>query len=186
MSKKTVFCSTTSRAQADEIVDHLRSESFCKNDISVLFASQGAMTEMRHENITKAASDAVAGASPSTFIGEPLNWVAGTGVQALPGLSPFIAAGPIIAALGGASGGDIPGGLMSLGISEVEAHRYERELDNGNVLLCVHIDDAGDIARVKDIFKQAGAQNICVSAATDTKAGTPSEGGTHPARMAVA
>ena len=80
---------------------------------------------------------------------QPLNWVAGIGVLPIPGLGPFIAAGPIIAALSAAAGGDIAGGLMSLGVSELEARRYERELDDGNILLCVHTDDAGDIARAK-------------------------------------
>jgi len=183
MSKKSVFCFATSRQQADEIVDHLRSESFSKNDISVLFANQGAKTEL---STTKAGSEAVAGAGRSSFIGEPLNWVAGIGVQALPGLGPFIIAGPIIAALRATAGGDIAGGLISLGISEPEARRYERELDNGSILLSVHTDDAGDIARTKDIFKQAGAQNICASGPAHSKAGTPSGGGTLPVALPVA
>ena len=155
MSKKSVFCFATSRHQADRIVDHLRTESFSKNDISVLFADQGTTPELTHENITRAPADAVGGPDTSSLIGEPLGWIAGTGVLAIPGLGPFIAAGPIVAALGGAAGGDIAGGLMSLGISEMEARRYERELDNGNILVCVHTDDAGDIERVKDIFRQA-------------------------------
>jgi hypothetical protein len=181
MSKKSIFCFATTRHQAARIVDHLRTESFSKNDISVLFANQGAVPELSHENITKAAADAVAGADSGSVIGEPLNWVAGIGVLAIPGLGPFIAAGPIIAALSGAAGGDIGGGLMSLGISEMEARRYERELDNGNILLCVHTDDAGDIARAKDIFKQAAAQNTCCSGEVATRLGAPSEIGSHPA-----
>ena len=49
---------------------------------------------------------------------------------------------------------------LSLGVSEMEARRYERELDNGNILLCVHTDDAGDIARAKDIFKEAAPKTF--------------------------
>jgi hypothetical protein len=184
MSTKSIFCLATSRHQANRVVDHLRAESFSKNDISVLYANQGAMPESRHENITKAAADAVAGAGPDSFIGEPLNWVAGIGALAIPGLGPFVAAGPIIAALS-AAGGDIGGGLMSLGISEMEARRYERELDNGNILLCVHTDDAGDIARAKDIFKQAAAQNTCCSGEAATRLSTPSEGGSHPVETVI-
>ena len=160
MSKKSTFCFATSRGQAERIIDHLRTESFSKNDISVLFANQGALPELGRENITKTAAETVQGAGTDSFIGEPLNWVAGIGVLAIPGLGPFIAAGPIIAALSGAAGGDIAGGLMSLGVSEMEARRYERELDNGNILLCVHTDDAGDIARAKDIFKEAAPKTF--------------------------
>lgn len=185
MSKKSIFCFATSRHQADRIVDHLRTESFSKNDISVLFANQGAMPELSHENITKAALDEVTGAGTGSFIGEPLNWIAGIGVLAIPGLGPFMAAGPIIAALSGAAGGEIGGGLMSLGISEMEARRYERDLDNGNILLCVHTDDVGDIARAKDVFKQAAAQNICCSGEVTTRLSTPFEGESHQTETVI-
>ena len=166
MSKKSVFCFVTSRRQAARIVDHLRSESFSKNDISVLFSDQGD--------------------TPGSFIGESLGWIAGIGVVAVPGLGPFIAAGPIVAALSGTAGGGIARGLMGQGISEMDAKRYERELDNGNILLSVYTDDAGDIARVKDIFKHAAARKICTSGEAATKTVTSSEGRPHPAEMALA
>ena len=72
-------------------------------------------------------------------------------------------------------------GASVITASEMDAKRYERELDNGNILLSVYTDDAGDIARVKDIFKHAAARNVCTSGEAATKAVTPSEGGPHPA-----
>ena len=54
---------------------------------------------------------------------------AGIGALAIPGVGPFIAAGPIMATLagmgvGGAVGG-IAGALIGMGIPEYEAKRYE-------------------------------------------------------------
>ena len=96
-----------------------------------------------------------------------MGWIAGIGALAIPGVGPFIAAGPIIAALSGAAigaaAGGIAGGLIGMGIPEIEAKRYEGKIRTGNILISVHTDDAGEIARAKDIFKQAGAQDICTT-----------------------
>ena len=53
----------------------------------------------------------------------------GIGALAIPGVGPFIAAGPIMAALAGAGVGAAVGGLtgalVGMGIPEYEAKRYE-------------------------------------------------------------
>lgn len=167
MSKKSAFCIAASREQADRIVDHLKSESFSNNDISVLFPDKGITRDFAHEKSTKAPEVAVAGAGTGGIIGGALGWIAGIGALAIPGIGPFIAAGPIVAALSGAAVGaavgGIAGGLIGLGIPEFEAKRYEVKLKEGNILISIHTEDAGDIARAKDIFKQAGAQDICTA-----------------------
>jgi uncharacterized membrane protein len=110
-----------------------------------------------------------------------LGWIAGIGALAIPGVGPFIAAGPIIAALSGAAVGaalgGIAGGLVGLGIPEMEAKRYEGKVKAGNLLLSVHTENSEEIKRAKDIFTNAGAQDICVtgeaSAPKDGKAKEP-------------
>ena len=172
MSKKSVFCIATSRVQADQIVDQLKTANFSNNDISVLFPDKGTTRDFAHEKHTKAPEGAVAGAGTGGVIGGALGWIAGIGALAIPGVGPFIAAGPIIAALSGAAVGatvgGIAGGLIGLGIPEIEAKRYEGKVKQGNLLMSVHTDDAGDIARAKDIFNQAGAQDICVTGEAST------------------
>jgi hypothetical protein len=167
MPKKSVFCIATSRNQADHIVEHLKSESFSNNDISVLFPEGSTTHEFAHEKSTKAPEAAAAGAGTGGLIGGALGWIAGIGALAIPGAGPFIAAGPIVAALSGAAVGatvgGIAGGLIGLGLPEIEAKRYEGKVKQGNILVSVHIEDVGDIARAKDIFQQAGAQDICTS-----------------------
>lgn len=189
MSKKSVCCIAASREESDQIVDQLKSASFSNNDISVLFPDKGTTRDFAHEKNTKAPEGAVAGAGAGGVIGGALGWVAGIGALAIPGVGPFIAAGPIIAALSGAAvgaaAGGIAGGLIGLGIPEIEAKRYEGKVKAGNILLSVHTDNADEITRARDIFTQAGAQDICVTGEASINAADASEPSSRPARTPV-
>ena len=175
MSKKSVFCISTSRQQADRIVGQLKDREFSNNDISVLFPDKGTTKDFAHEKNTKAPEGAVAGASTGGVVGGSLGWIVGIGALAIPGVGPFIAAGPILAALSGAAigaaAGGIAGGLIGLGIPELEAKRYEGKVKDGNILLSVHTENSEEITRAKDIFNQAGAQDICVTGDASTPEG---------------
>jgi hypothetical protein len=172
MSKKSVFCIATSRNQADNIVDQLKNANFSNNDISALFADKGTSHDFAHEKHTKAPEGAVTGAVTGGVVGGALGWIAGIGALAIPGVGPFIAAGPIIAALSGAAigaaGGGIAGGLIGLGIPELEAKRYEGKIKEGNILISVHTDNSAEISRAKDIFTKAGAEDICTTGEAST------------------
>ncbi len=165
MSKKSIFCIATSRLQADQIVDQLKSANFSNNDISALFADKGTSHEFAHEKNTKAPEGTVTGVGTGGVIGGALGWIAGIGALAIPGFGPFIAAGPIMAALSGAAigatVGGIAGGLIGMGIPELEAKRYEGRLQEGNILISVHTENSEEITRASDIFTHAGAQDIC-------------------------
>jgi len=167
MSKKSALCLATSRDQADRIVDTLRDANFNHNDISVLFADQSTSHDFAHEMNTKAPEGAVTGAGTGGVLGGALGWIAGLGTLAVPGFGPFIAAGPILAALSGAAIGatlgGIAGGLIGMGIPEMEAKRYEGHLKEGNILISVHTENSAEITRAKTIFTRAGAKDICSS-----------------------
>ena len=181
MSKKSVFCIATSRDQADRIVGELKVANFSNNDISVLFPDKDTTRDFAHEKNTKAPEGAVTGAGTGGVVGGALGWIAGIGALAIPGVGPFIAAGPIIAALSGAAigatVGGIAGGLIGLGIPELEAKRYEGKIKEGNILISVHTESSEEITRAKDIFTKAGAQDICTtgeaSTPKDSKANEP-------------
>ena len=178
MSKKSVFCIATSRPQAENIVDQLKNANFSNNAISALFPDKGTSHDFAHEKNTKAPEGAVTGAVTGGVVVGALGWIAGIGALAIPGVGPFIAAGPIIAALSGAAigatVGGIAGGLIGLGIPELEAKRYEGKIKQGNILISVHTDNSAEISRAKDIFTKAGAQDICTTgeASTPKKAKT--------------
>jgi hypothetical protein len=172
MSKKSVFCIATSRHQANRIVDHLKTANFSNNDISVLFPDKGTTRDFAHETNTKAPEGIATGAGTGGVVGGALGWVAGIGALAIPGVGPFIAAGPIIAALSGAAigatVGGIAGGLIGLGIPEIEAKRYEGKIKEGNILISVHTENSAEITRAKDIFTKADGQDICTTGEEST------------------
>ena len=163
----SVICLGTTRSQAEHIVDQLRQADFSSNDISALFADHGTSRDFAHETHTKAPEGAVAGAGTGSVIGGALGWLAGIGMLAIPGVGPFIAAGPILAALSGAAigatVGGITGSLIGMGIPEFEAKRYEGKLQEGNILIAVHAEDSDEVARAKAIFETAEAADICTT-----------------------
>ena len=118
-------------------VEALKDAGFRNTDISVLFPENVGSKDFAHEKGTKAPEGAAAGAGSGAVIGGVLGWIVGIGALAIPGIGPFIAAGPIVAALagvgvGGAIGG-ITGALIGLGIPEYEAKRYEGRVREGGI-----------------------------------------------------
>jgi uncharacterized membrane protein len=97
-------------------------------------------------------------------IGGALGWLAGIGALAIPGIGPFIAAGPIMAALAGAGVGGtvgvITGALIGMGIPEYEAKRYEGRVKNGGILLSVHCDTNDEKKTAERILERNGAQDM--------------------------
>ena len=164
MSKTSVFCIASSESQAIRIVDRLKASNFSNNDISVLLPDKSGTKDFAHEQHTKAPEGAATGGVTGGVLGGALGWLVGIGALAIPGVGPLIAAGPIMAALGGAAVGGAVGGitgaLVGLGIPEYEAKRYEGKVRDGNVLISVHTEDSEEVRLAKEIFKQAGADDI--------------------------
>lgn len=145
-------------------VDELKSAGFRSADISVLFPESAGTRDFAHEKSTKAPEGATAGAGTGVVLGGALGWLIGIGALALPGVGPFIAAGPLMSALagvgvGGTVGG-IAGALIGMGIPEYEAKRYEGQVKNGGILLSVHSENTEWTKRAKEILKRTGAQDI--------------------------
>jgi hypothetical protein len=159
-----VFGIVKTENQAINIANQLQSAGFSPNDISVLFPDRTGTRDFAHEQHTKAPEGAAAGAGSGAVLGGALGWMAGIGALAIPGLGPFIAAGPIMAALAGAGAGAAAGGLagalIGMGIPELEAKQYEGKIKNGNILLSVHAEDRKEVTRAKEILKNGGAEDI--------------------------
>ena len=163
--KKSVMCIVQNEGQAESIVSQLQTAGFSNNDISVLFPNKSGTKDFAHEHNTKAPEGAVAGAGTGGALGGTLGLLAGIGALAIPGLGPFIAAGPLLAALSGAAAGAAVGGvtgaLVGLGIPEIEAKRYEGKIKGGNLLVSVHTESSDEAKRAMDIFKAAKADDVC-------------------------
>src|SRR5436309_4676961 len=159
-----VFGIYKNRAQAEDAVERIEGAGFSSNDISVLLPDVQSSKEFAHEKNTKAPEGVTTGATAGGAIGGTLGLLAGIGALAIPGLGPFIAAGPIMGALAGlgagAAAGGLIGALVGMGIPEYEAKRYEGRVKNGGILLSVHCDDSDWVSRAKDILKRSGAEDI--------------------------
>lgn len=162
--KTAIYCIATNRVQAENIVDNLKRAGFPSGDISVLFPDQTGTRDFAHEQNTKLPEGAATGGAAGMGVGAILGWLTGIGTLAIPGVGPFIAAGPIMAALSGAAlagaAGGIIGGLVGLGIPEYEAKLYDGKIRGGNVLISVHTDNSDQAGIAKDIYKNAGAEDI--------------------------
>lgn len=164
-NKKTaVFGIYPTAAQAEYAVDDLVRAGFPSGDISVLLQDYRGTRDFAHHKETKAPEGTTAGVTAGGVLGGTLGILAGIGAIAIPGLGPFIAAGPIMAGLaglgaGGAVGGII-GALIGFGIPEYEAKRYEGRITSGGVLLSVHCDTSDEIDRARQILKTTGAEDI--------------------------
>lgn len=161
---KAVFGIYPSLTSVEIGVDELKSEGFRNTDISVLFPESAGTRDFAHEKNTKAPEGATAGAGTGVVLGGALGWLMGVGALAVPGVGPFIAAGPIVAALAGAgvggTVGGIAGALIGMGIPEYEAKRYEGQVKSGGILLSVHSKNSDWTKRAKQVLRRTGAQDI--------------------------
>lgn len=159
-----VFGIYVGRQDVEEAVDALKRSDFRATDISVLFSENVGTKDFAHEKHTKAPEGSAAGAGTGALIGGALGWLTGIGALAIPGVGPFVAAGPIVAMLAGIGAGGVLGGvtgaLIGMGIPEYEAKRYEGRIKGGDILLSVHCDNDEWKRRALDILKRTGAEDI--------------------------
>jgi hypothetical protein len=171
--KASVYCIARTVEQAEGIVLDLKESGFSADAISALLPDKRGTKDFAHEHSTKAPEGATTGGIAGLGIGATLGWLAGIGALAIPGLGPFIAAGPIMAALGGAAvgtaAGGIVGALVGMGIPELEAKRYDEKVRGGNILLSVHTEDSKQRDIAKDIFKRHGADDISSASEASAK-----------------
>jgi hypothetical protein len=163
-----VFGLYPNRSSAENGVDTLKQLGFRNTDISVLFPENVGSKDFGHKKGSKAPEGAATGAGSGAILGGALGWLVGIGALAIPGLGPFVVAGPIMAALagagmGGAAGG-ITGALIGMGIPEYVAKRYEGRVRDGGILLSVHSDNSDWTRRAKEVLERTGAQDISSSA----------------------
>jgi hypothetical protein len=122
--KTAVFGIYQNEKQAERTVDDLLATGYSNDDISVLLPDNKGTKDFAHDKSTKAPEGTVAGVTTGGVIGGTLGLLAGIGVLAIPGIGPFIAAGPIVSALAGLGAGGAVGGiigeLVGMGIPEYE------------------------------------------------------------------
>jgi len=165
-TRKSVLGIYLTRAATETAIGAFRDGGFANTDISLLLPESLGSKELVTQKETKAPEGATVGAGSGAVIGGTLGWLVGIGALAIPGLGPFIAAGPIMATLagigvGGAVGG-FSGALIGLGIPEYEAKHYEARMQKGGILLSVHCASSEEVDRAKAIMESTGGEDISV------------------------
>lgn len=165
MAKNTaVYGIYRDRAAAEVAVDQLTAAGFRHEDISVLLQNNAGTKDFAHEKETKAPEGTTTGVIAGGALGGTLGLLAGIGALAIPGIGPFIAAGPIMGTLAGLGSGGLVGGiigaLVGMGIPEYEAKRYEGRIKEGGILLSVHSDNSEWTSKAKDILKSTNAEDV--------------------------
>lgn len=168
---KAIFGVYETRMELESTVDNLKAQGFRNSDISVLIPSSDdyadwAQKEMVDVEVkeTKASEGAATGAVGGLAFGGALGWLAGAGALTIPGIGPFVAAGPIMAAIAGAgiggTVGGVTGALIGSGIPEDEARKYENYIKEGAMLLSVHADDTSWMNKARLILQSGGAKDV--------------------------
>lgn len=162
--KRSVFGIVKTKEEAENVVHRLREMGFSNDSISLLLPESSFDMEA---HATKAPEGAATGGTTGFILGGVLGWLAGIGSLAIPGIGPFIAAGPIFAALSGAAVGaafgGITGALIGMGIPEYEARHYEKRIREGNILVSIHTDMDVEAEKARDILERSGAEEIAWS-----------------------
>jgi len=168
MSKNTsVYGIFSTRVGVENAIDQLRLHGFRSADISVLMPENVGNKNIGTEKSTKASEGAAGAGATGAIAGGVFGWLVGIGALAIPGVGPFIAAGPIMAALAGAGAGAALGGvggaLVGAGIPEYESMRYEGRVKEGGILMSIHCDNSDWTTRAKDMLEKMGATDISSS-----------------------
>ncbi|PTY03951.1 hypothetical protein DB346_02735 [Verrucomicrobia bacterium LW23] len=157
----------SNQAQVNNAVERLRLAGFSDADISLLGSDAGNVRDLKLETNSKAPEGATIGTTTGGALGAVGGWLIGVGSLAIPGVGPFIAAGPILAALSGAAVGagvgGLTGALVGMGMTELEARQYEGRIRDGQLLLSVHAETSDQVSAARQALEQAGAVDIATS-----------------------
>ena len=147
--------------QARDAILKLREADFSQDSISMVTRSAGetAAENAGHSN-SDIATDAGIGAAAGGLGGILLSLAA----MAVPGVGIVVAAGPLLAALGGAGIGAVAGGLIGaltdVGVPEEEAHYYAEGVRRGDAVVTVRANTVAYADRARNIMNDNGAVDI--------------------------
>lgn len=173
-SNKAVFGIFDSQINLEQAVSALKISGFRNSDISMLMPQGEHNQNIGHTKSSKAPEAATIGTGAGLALGGALGWLVGIGTITInPLLAPLIAAGPIMSALAGAGLGGTVGGLsgalIGAGFPEYEAKKYESYVNDGGMLLAVHVDDNEWAGKARDIMVSYGARSISLSSEESPK-----------------
>jgi len=164
---RTLFCLARNYGQASVIVRELEVAGFAQNVISLLPSSRRGSVKARFAGATKAPEGIAWGLGLGGFAGALTGYLAGTGELALPSFAPLVAAGGLMALLGGLALGSLLGGvfggIVGVGLPEIEARPAPPSMPD-NYLVSVVVESEPGAGHVRKIFVRRGGRCISESA----------------------
>ncbi len=169
MMEHTVIGLFSSLSEAQRVVTELIEAGFKRSEIS-LIANDASNQYARYLEDRVAGEDAVKageGASFGAAVGALTGALVGLSALAIPGIGPVMAAGPLVAALGGGAVGAVTGAatggvvatLVKTGLPEQDAQYYAEGIRRGGMLVTVNTSE-DLVPRALDIMNRHGAVDI--------------------------
>jgi hypothetical protein len=159
MSYRSIFCIAPSRELAARILRELKDATVSGPDISVLLLSSAPGTDGAAVPDPAPLTDATLGKAAKAAAAM-LKSLPGIDALVVPGCPPLLAAGPMGAAVGGASRRGLAAGLVDFGLPELEASQYEAKIRSGSVLISLRAENPDQSDRARVIFRAAAAEDI--------------------------
>ena len=129
------------RVDAEAALHELKAAGFEPSQISIVML-QTPQAEV--EEVHRFHVDETTGILAGGALGGLAGWLIGATTVAVPGLGALLAAGALVAAVGGAGIGAATGGiighLIDEGLSQDEARYYDERVQHGAALMTVHAD----------------------------------------------
>ena len=129
-------------------VEGLKRQGYRSDQISIIAKDKEEISSLIEETGAKVPVGVGVGAATGGALGGAGGILLGMGALAIPGIGPFIAAGPIVVGLTGLAvgvgAGGLVGGLIGLGIPEDEAKGYNEYLQDGKILVLVDSNSEWD------------------------------------------
>lgn len=141
-------------------IEALKAEGWRKEDISVVSRSREEIRQVEVVTGTNGAEGMAAGAVTGALLGGTAGMLATAGLLFIPGIGPLLAAGPVAVFLTGmavgGSAGTLVGGLVGLGIPEIEAENYRALIENDHLLVIASATTEAERTRIESIYHVYG------------------------------
>jgi hypothetical protein len=160
---KTIAGFFRNQAEGEHARAALNQAGFSPDEVSFMAGdTRSQETPKVGPSLKDAGTESEAGSD--AFVGGLIGLAAGVIALVVPGIGPLLAAGPLAAAIGGATAGVAVGGVVGLlkdhGISDEKAEFYAEGVRRGGALVTVHGVDEDREKAARSILDKSGAIEV--------------------------
>lgn len=162
MKKNAAFAVFKERSEVDQAFNELRTEGFRPDEVSVVLPEHGGARDFAaSDHMTRITQGAITGGGTGLLVGLGLGLLAGYNVLPLVILAPFNPLmGALLVGFFGLILGAASGALVGIGTPAKASERYAAYLDDGGILVSVHVEDSERAKRVMEILERNRGTDI--------------------------